>query len=164
MSFGFYDNQAQNISKLYGRLTGYEGAVDKARVHGAKPTFGSLVSFAGAGAMTGGLITFISCKMQFAQTTRLFADPTGPFELTKLYSQIYVIIQEEERKRKLKEALAKGLVVPEAPPGPKKFIRGEGTFKVGRRIVRDRGVFGLFTGFKLHFSMLPCSYHEIIWQ
>jgi len=77
-----------------------------------------------------------------------------------LYSQIYVIILEEERKRKLKEAIAKGLVPPQpltppptAPlPGTQR-IRGEGTFKVGQRIVRDRGYFGLFTGFRLHLSM-----------
>lgn len=159
ISFGIYESSAQNISRVYGRLTGNENAVEKARLPGARPTIGSLASFAGAGALTGGVITFISCESKFdnekAHTLTCFQ---GPFELTKLYSQIYVIIQEEERKRKLKEAIAKGLKPPPTPPKPLPGtrIKGEGTFAVGRRLVRDRGFFGLFTGFRLHFSMCQC--------
>jgi len=62
MSFGFYERTAQTCSSFYGRVTGHESPVENARVRGAMPTLASTACFAAAGAATGGLITFISCK------------------------------------------------------------------------------------------------------
>lgn len=88
---------------------------------GTYPNLYSVVSFGAAGATAGSIITFLAC----------------PFELTKLSAQVSVLLAERARDCKRSHAVATSYM-------------NKGTLRTMANIVKHRGYFGLYTGFRLH--------------
>jgi hypothetical protein len=66
--------------------------------------------------------------------------PLGPFELTKLTSQLSVVLAKEEK-----------FPAPESKEIAASY-QNKGTLKTLQNIVKNRGYAGLYTGFNLHLS------------
>ena len=104
---------------------------------GSTPTFGTVACFAGAGAITGAIITVIACENQCFRVLYTVAyEFTGPFELTKLSAQISVL-------------MAKSSLSSVDDPVRRSYQK-KGTFKTARNIVLHRGFKGLYSGFSHH--------------
>ncbi|KFA60904.1 hypothetical protein S40285_04859 [Stachybotrys chlorohalonatus IBT 40285] len=88
---------------------------------GTYPTFYSVACFGAAGATAGSVITFLAC----------------PFELTKLSAQVSVLLAERASHCKRSHAVALS-------------YQNKGTLRTMANIVKHRGAFGLYTGFRLH--------------
>ncbi|ROV97680.1 hypothetical protein VMCG_07359 [Cytospora schulzeri] len=89
---------------------------------GTYPNLSSIACFGAAGATAGSCITVIAC----------------PFELTKLSAQVSVLLADKKNS-----------------PHPDSYkiaasYQGKGTLKTMANIVRHRGPFGLYTGFRMH--------------
>jgi hypothetical protein len=75
---------------------------------------------------------------------------SGPFELTKLSAQVSVLMADKTKCPK-----------PESYAVAASY-QNKGTLKTLANIVKHRGFFGLYTGFRFHFSMFsyllsPCQ-------
>ncbi|KAF5243866.1 hypothetical protein FAUST_2632 [Fusarium austroamericanum] len=88
--------------------------------HGTYPNFYSVACFGAAGATAGSCITFLAC----------------PFELTKLSAQVSVLLAER--------AASKGSHAVAAS------YQNKGTLRTMANIIKHRGIFGLYTGLRLH--------------
>ncbi|KAG8670151.1 hypothetical protein FPOAC2_09494 [Fusarium poae] len=88
--------------------------------HGTYPNLYSVACFGAAGATAGSVITFLAC----------------PFELTKLSAQVSVLLAER--------AASKGSHAVAAS------YQNKGTLRTMANIIKHRGIFGLYTGLRLH--------------
>ncbi|TQS31689.1 hypothetical protein Golomagni_08022, partial [Golovinomyces magnicellulatus] len=88
---------------------------------GNYPTWYSVATFGAAGATAGAIIPFIAC----------------PFELSKLSSQVAVLLAERGTGSKAKKELAAS-------------YQNKGTLRTMATIMKHRGTLGLYTGFRLH--------------
>lgn len=100
-----------------------QSPLELANKPGSYPSLLTVACFAPAGATAGAFITTMSC----------------PFELTKLNEQL---AGKEARQR----AIADNGATPPPPPKPAKT----GAWVTARRLVQDRGIFGLYAGYRLH--------------
>lgn len=91
---------------------------------GTYPNLYSVASFGAAGATAGSVITFLAC----------------PFELTKLSAQVSVLLAERARDCKRSHAVATS-------------YQNKGTLRTMANIIKHRGSFGLYTGFRLHLCL-----------
>lgn len=91
---------------------------------GTYPTLYSVACFGAAGATAGSVITFLAC----------------PFELTKLSAQVSVLLAERANCKRTSAVAAS--------------YQNKGTLRTMATIVKHRGMLGLYTGFRLHLSML----------
>ena len=88
---------------------------------GTYPTIYSVACFGAAGATAGSAITFLAC----------------PFELTKLSAQVSVLLAERAGQSQRARAMASS-------------YQNKGTLRTMANIIKHRGIFGLYTGFRLH--------------
>lgn len=88
---------------------------------GNYPTMHSIATFGAAGATAGSIIPFIAC----------------PFELSKLSSQVAVLLTERGTGSKARRELAAS-------------YQNKGTLRTMATIMKHRGTWGLYTGFRLH--------------
>lgn len=104
---------------------------------GSTPTFGTVACFAGAGAITGALITVIACEKQcLGLSPTISYESTGPFELTKLSAQISVLMAKSNSSS--------------VDDPVRRSYQKKGTFKTAKNIVLHRGFKGLYSGFNHH--------------
>jgi hypothetical protein len=88
--------------------------------HGTYPNLYSVACFGAAGATAGSVITFLAC----------------PFELTKLSAQVSVLLAERGASKGSHAVAAS--------------YQNKGTLRTMANIIKHRGIFGLYTGLRLH--------------
>lgn len=120
ISFSLYQRAKYAYDASITRITG-KSPLAIANAPGSYPTIHTLACFGAAGATAGTLITCISC----------------PFELTKLNEQLAGKMHREATH-------AKGSNI--APISELKT----GALATARRLVRERGISGLYSGYRLH--------------
>ncbi|KAK3071202.1 hypothetical protein LTR53_009052 [Teratosphaeriaceae sp. CCFEE 6253] len=121
ISFSIYQKTKYFLDRSITKLTGHSPLVI-ANAPGSYPNLYTFACFGGAGAVSGAVITTLSC----------------PFELTKLSEQLAGKMAREA------SALDKaGKVI-------KPSAAKSGSWNTARRLVRDRGLRGLYCGYHLH--------------
>ena len=123
ISFSMYQRAKYAYDRSLTRLTGQSPLVH-ANAPGSYPSVLTMTCFGAAGATAGAVITTLSC----------------PFELTKLNEQL---AGKEARKR---------VMAYESGPksaSPLTHVK-TGSWATARRLVRDRGFAGLYSGYRLH--------------
>lgn len=123
VSFSIYQRAKYAYDRWLTQMTGQSPLVH-ANTLGSYPSFLTVACFGAAGATAGAAITTMSC----------------PFELTKLNEQL---AGKEARQRALPHAGNS------SAPLAASSIR-TGAWVTARRLVRDRGIFGLYAGYRLH--------------
>ena len=121
LSFSIYQKAKYKYSKAIGQITGGDEPLVTVNKPGSNPTLSTIACFGAAGATAGGFISMIAC----------------PFELTKLSSQISVL-------------MASNTSSSMSDPIQRSYEQ-KGTFQTARQIVFQRGFRGLYSGFRLHF-------------
>lgn len=122
ISFSIYQRAKYAYDRSLTQMTGKSPLV-LANAPGSYPSFLTVACFGAAGATAGAFITTMSC----------------PFELTKLNEQLAG-----------KEARERVLANNGATPPPPQATSKAGAWVTARRLVRDRGFFGLYAGYRLH--------------
>ncbi|KAI5274920.1 hypothetical protein E4T47_02108 [Aureobasidium subglaciale] len=129
ISFGLYQRSKHAIDRYMTQMTG-QSPLDLANQRGQYPTLSTIACFSSAGATAGAAITFISCSHG------PYADPhEGPFELIKLNAQLAGKMKREAN--------------PSDRPQPISDLR-TGAFRTAQQLIRDRGIRGLYCGYRLH--------------
>ncbi|KAK3690662.1 hypothetical protein LTR37_019030 [Vermiconidia calcicola] len=123
VSFSIYQRAKYAYDRWLTQMTGQSPLVH-ANTLGSYPSFLTVACFGAAGATAGAAITTMSC----------------PFELTKLNEQL---AGKEARQRALPHTGNS------TAPLAASSIR-TGAWVTARRLVRDRGIFGLYAGYRLH--------------
>lgn len=121
ISFSIYQRAKYAYDRNLKSMFG-QSPLELANMPGSYPSLLTVACFAPAGATAGAFITTMSC----------------PFELTKLNEQL---AGKEARQRVLQD---NGVTAP--PPKAAKT----GAWVTARRLVQDRGIFGLYAGYRLH--------------
>lgn len=121
MSFTIYQKVKYFLDREITQVTG-QSPLAIANAPGSHPTAHTLACFGGAGAAAGAAITTLSC----------------PFELTKLNEQL--------AGKVAREAQANCIAQNASPMTDVK----SGSWNTARRLVRDRGFQGLYSGYRLH--------------
>ena len=121
ISFSIYQRAKYAYDRSLFQMTG-ESPLVHANEVGSYPSFLTVACFGAAGATAGAFITTMSC----------------PLELTKLNEQLAG-----------KEARRRALASNGATPSPPSSLKA-GAWITARRLVRDRGFFGLYSGYRLH--------------
>jgi hypothetical protein len=122
ISFSIYQRAKYTYDRSLTRMFG-QSPLELANAPGSYPSFLTIACFAPAGATAGAVITTMSC----------------PFELTKLNEQLAG-----------KEARQKAVTLNGGAPPPPAAPAKTGAWMTTKRLLRDRGVFGLYSGFRLH--------------
>ncbi|KAF2201980.1 mitochondrial carrier [Delitschia confertaspora ATCC 74209] len=120
VSFSIYQKSKYALDGWIYRTTG-NSPLKIANTPGALPCFSTITCFGLSGAMAGACITAIAC----------------PFELTKLSSQISVLMAEQKNQDPKNETL-------------RRSYQNLGTFRTAQNLVRRKGLAGLYSGFHLH--------------
>ncbi|RBR01470.1 hypothetical protein FVER53590_11502 [Fusarium verticillioides] len=120
VSFSIYQRAKYSYSAWVKRNFGFD-IIGHVNRPGTYPNLYSVVCFGAAGATAGSCITFLAC----------------PFELTKLSAQVSVLLAERGSANKGSHAVAAS-------------YQNKGTLRTMANIIKHRGVFGLYTGLKLH--------------
>ena len=120
LSFSIYQKAKYKYSRTIGQLTGNEEPLVAVNKPGSHPTPSTMLCFGAAGATAGGLISIVAC----------------PFELTKLSSQISVLMASHSTSS--------------VDDPIRRSYEQKGTFQTARQIVIQRGFRGLYSGFQLH--------------
>lgn len=124
VSFSIYQRAKYAYDKSLTQMFG-KSPLELANAPGGYPSLLTLACFAPAGATSGAIITLMSC----------------PFELIKLNEQL----AGKEARRNATPS-AKGA----ANPTPQAQQPRTGAWITARRLVRDRGIFALYAGCRLH--------------
>ncbi|KAL9584156.1 MAG: hypothetical protein Q9212_002291 [Teloschistes hypoglaucus] len=139
VSFSIYQKAKYTYSAAIGQAIGEEPLVTVNRP-GSIPTAGTMLCFGAAGATAGGMVAAIACMDQVCQRiAALLTRSTGPFELTKLSSQISVL-------------MAKSSTSSVDDPVRSSYQQ-KGTLSTARNIIMHRGILGLYSGFGFHLCM-----------
>ena len=147
-SFSIYQKAKYKYSAAIGKATGGDEPLLVVNRPGSSPTPATMLCFGAAGATAGSFITVLSCEscssqfpngLQRAESYVLL----GPFELTKLSAQISTL-------------MAKSSTSSMDDP-IKSSYQSKGTFKMAKNIIKNRGFFGLYSGFSLHLCTLTLS-------
>lgn len=125
ISFSIYQRAKYAYAGWLKRTTGYD-VMGYVSTTGTYPNMYSVLTFGAAGATAGAIIPILAC----------------PFELTKLSSQVSVLLAERSKGDKRIAELAAS-------------YQNKGTLKTMANIVKHRGVLGLYTGFRLHLCKKP---------
>lgn len=120
VSFSLYQKAKYAYDKSITQMTGQSPLVI-ANAPGSYPTLSTMACFGAAGATAGAVITTISC----------------PFELTKLNEQLAGKIARDAAKQKGNASATVDL-------------KSGGSLATARRLVRDRGIQGLYAGYRFH--------------
>lgn len=120
ISFSLYQKTKYALDRTFTRMTGQSPLVT-ANAPGSYPTLSTVACFGLSGAAAGAVITTVSC----------------PFELTKLNEQLAGKVAREA-------AMKRGT------PINKVDLKNGGSWATARRLVRDRGLQGLYAGYRLH--------------
>lgn len=123
ISFSIYQRAKHVYSGWIRRNIGFD-VLQHVGKPGSYPNLYSIACFGAAGATAGSAITFLAC----------------PFELSKLSAQVSVLLAERATDCKKSQEVAKS-------------YQNKGTLRTMTNIVKHRGIFGLYTGFKLHLRM-----------
>ncbi|KAL2051598.1 hypothetical protein ABVK25_008012 [Lepraria finkii] len=119
-SFSIYQKAKYKYSATIGKTTGGDEPVVVVNRPGSSPTPATMLCFGAAGATAGSFITVLSC----------------PFELTKLSAQISTLMAKSNTSS-MDDPI-------------KSSYQSNGTFKMAKNIIKNRGFFGLYSGFSLH--------------
>lgn len=139
VSFSIYQKAKYTYSAAIGQAIGEEPLVTVNRP-GSIPTAGTILCFGAAGATAGGMVAAIACMNQVRQEiAALLTRSIGPFELTKLSSQISVLMAKS------------GTSSVDDPV--RSSYQQKGTLSTARNIIMHRGVLGLYSGFGFHLCM-----------
>ncbi|KAK4610756.1 hypothetical protein CLAFUW4_13574 [Fulvia fulva] len=126
ISFSLYQKTKYALDRSIMEITGSSPLV-VANAPGSYPTLSTMACFGGAGAAAGAVITTISC----------------PFELTKLNEQL-------AGKMAREAALKKSPIPGSGEARPVVDLKSGGSWQTARRLVKDRGLQGLYAGYRLH--------------
>ena len=130
ISFSIYQKTKYFIDNTIHGVTG-QSPLAIANAPGSYPNGYTLACFATAGAAAGAAITTLSC----------------PFELTKLNEQLAGKVA---REAKLRAASPSSTATAGAQhPSPVVDVK-TGSWNTAKRLVRDRGLMGLYAGYRLH--------------
>ncbi|KAI5198125.1 hypothetical protein E4T39_06945 [Aureobasidium subglaciale] len=129
ISFGLYQRSKHAIDRYMTQMTG-QSPLELANQRGQYPTLSTIACFSSAGAAAGAAITFISWSYGLDANSY-----EGPFELIKLNAQLAGKMKRE--------------VNPSDRPQPISDLR-TGAFRTAQQLVRDRGIRGLYCGYRLH--------------
>ncbi|TKA48506.1 hypothetical protein B0A54_00641 [Friedmanniomyces endolithicus] len=124
ISFSIYQKTKYFLDRSITKLTGQSPLVI-ANAPGSYPNLYTFACFGGAGAVSGAVITTLSC----------------PFELTKLSEQL--------AGKMAREAKAVDSTGQRVNPASALNVK-TGSWNTARRLVRDRGLRGLYCGYHLH--------------
>ncbi|KAF7185419.1 putative mitochondrial carrier C29A3.11c [Pseudocercospora fuligena] len=130
ISFSLYQKAKYALDASIYRVTG-ESPLVTANAPGSYPTLSTMTCFGLAGASAGAVITTISC----------------PFELTKLNEQL---AGKMAREAALKAQRESKMPAGSPPSPPVVDLKSGGSMATARRLVRDRGIQGLYAGYRLH--------------
>ncbi|KAH7320204.1 mitochondrial carrier protein [Stachybotrys elegans] len=120
VSFSIYQRAKIGYSQWIKRNLGFD-ILAHVNKPGSYPNIYSVACFGAAGATAGSVITFLAC----------------PFELTKLSAQVSVLLAERAKHCQRTHAVAKS-------------YQNKGTLRTMANIIKHRGMFGLYTGLRLH--------------
>lgn len=129
ISFSLYQRAKYAADSGITRMTG-KSPLAMANAPNSYPNLYTLACFSSAGAVAGAFITTISC----------------PFELTKLNEQLAGKMLREANLAK--EAAIKAGKPP--PPPPAVDLHKTGSMHTARRLISERGISGLYSGYRLH--------------
>ena len=121
ISFSVYQRAKYAYDRSLTRMTGQSPLVH-ANAPGSYPSLLTVTCFGAAGATAGAVITTLSC----------------PFELTKLNEQL---AGKEARQRVMTSNSGRAVTASSSKAG---------SWHTARRLVRDRGFAGLYSGYRLH--------------
>jgi hypothetical protein len=127
VSFSIYQRAKHVYSAWVKRNLGFD-ILRHVNKAGTYPNLYTIGCFGAAGATAGSFITFLAC----------------PFELTKLSAQVSVLLAERAGTCQRSRAVAAS-------------YQNKGTLRTMRNIIKHRGIWGLYTGLRLHLckSLLP---------
>lgn len=128
ISFSIYQQVKYTMDKSMYGMTG-QSPLAIANAPGSYPNIHTLTCFGVAGAASGAVITALSC----------------PFELTKLNEQLAGKVAREAQSKSGSSPKGAG-----QNPSPTVDVKSGGSWNTARRLVRDRGVLGLYAGYRLH--------------
>ncbi|KAI7584820.1 hypothetical protein KC316_g6483 [Hortaea werneckii] len=128
ISFSIYQHVKYTMDKTMYGMTG-QSPLAIANAPGSYPNIHTLTCFGVAGAASGAVITALSC----------------PFELTKLNEQLAGKVAREAQSKSSSSSKGAG-----QNPSPIFDVKSGGSWNTARRLVRDRGVLGLYAGYRLH--------------
>ncbi|KAJ4155009.1 hypothetical protein LMH87_000275 [Akanthomyces muscarius] len=120
VSFSIYQRAKYAYAGWVKKNTGFD-ILRHVNKPGNYPNMYSIACFGAAGATAGAVIPILAC----------------PFELSKLSSQVAVLLAERGGAKKQSAAIAQS-------------YQNKGTLRTMATIVKHRGVLGLYTGFRLH--------------
>ena len=123
LSFSLYQKSKYVLDRTMKDMTG-QSPLKLANAPGSYPGLSTLACFGGAGVIVGVTITTFSC----------------PFELTKLNEQL-------AGKEARQQAMELGATAKQAY---KASAGQSGSWATAKRLVRDRGLTGLYAGYRLH--------------
>ncbi|KAI5360076.1 Putative mitochondrial carrier protein [Septoria linicola] len=128
ISFSLYQKAKYAYDAAIHEMTG-ESPLVIANAPGSYPTLSTMACFGAAGATAGAVITTISC----------------PFELTKLNEQLA-----GKEARKAASLMTTTGATSQSGAAPVVDLKSGGSMATARRLVRDRGLTGLYAGYRLH--------------
>ncbi|RMZ00535.1 hypothetical protein D0864_03704 [Hortaea werneckii] len=121
ISFSIYQQVKYSMDRSMYGMTG-QSPLAIANAPGSYPNIHTLTCFGVAGAASGAVITALSC----------------PFELTKLNEQLAGKVAREAQSKSGQN------------PSTIVDVKSGGSWNTARRLIRDRGVLGLYAGYRLH--------------
>ncbi|RMY62806.1 hypothetical protein D0863_10822 [Hortaea werneckii] len=121
ISFSIYQQVKYSMDRSMYGMTG-QSPLAIANAPGSYPNIHTLTCFGVAGAASGAVITALSC----------------PFELTKLNEQLAGKVAREAQSKTGQN------------PSSIVDVKSGGSWNTARRLIRDRGVLGLYAGYRLH--------------
>lgn len=125
VSFSIYQRAKYAYAGWVKTNTGFD-ILRHVNKQGNYPNMYSIACFGAAGATAGAVIPILAC----------------PFELSKLSSQVAVLLAERGGAKKQSADIARS-------------YQNKGTLRTMATIVKHRGVLGLYTGFRLHQCQSP---------
>ncbi|RMX78391.1 hypothetical protein D0869_09130 [Hortaea werneckii] len=128
ISFSIYQHVKYTMDRSMYGMTG-QSPLAIANAPGSYPNIHTLTCFGVAGAASGAVITALSC----------------PFELTKLNEQLAGKVAREAQSKSSSSSKGAG-----QNPSTIVDVKSGGSWNTARRLVRDRGVLGLYAGYRLH--------------
>lgn len=127
ISFSLYQKTKYALDRSIQEMTG-QSPLAIANAPGTYPTLATISCFGCAGATAGGVITLLSC----------------PFELTKLNQQLAGKMMREDSGARLSVQTQTGT------NALSDLHKNRGSWATARRLARERGLAGLYSGYRLH--------------
>lgn len=120
VSFSIYQRAKYVYAGWVKQNTGFD-ILRHVNMPGNYPNMYSIACFGAAGATAGAVVPILAC----------------PFELSKLSSQVSVLLAERGGAKKKSATIAQS-------------YQNKGTMRTMATIIKHRGILGLYTGFRLH--------------